>query len=100
MSEGRTNHDGRNERLYRERWAGRVRPDDWLYYLEDGLIRVDYNANTPLTLTIAPELGIVVDQEGIASEAERLLALRAEQVAVHMRENLFLKMELKRQPAA
>jgi len=100
MSEGRTNHDGRNERLYRERWAGRVQPDDWLYYLEDGLIRVDYGAHTPLTLTVAPELGIVVDQAGNAGEAERLLALRAEQVAVYMRENLFLKMELQRPPAA
>jgi hypothetical protein len=100
MSEGRTNHDGRNERLYRERWAERVQPDDWLYYLEDGLIRVDYGSHTPLTLTVAPELGMVVDQEGNACEAERLLALRAEQVAVYMRENLVLKMALERPPAA
>jgi GT2 family glycosyltransferase len=100
MTEGRTNHDGRNERLFRERWGARVRPDDWLYYMEDGLIRLEYGGHTPLRLTIAPELGIVVDPEGNAGAAEQLLALRAEQVAIYMRENLFLKMELKRPPAA
>ena len=100
MSEGRTNYDGRNERIYRERWAGRVQPDDWLYYLEDGLIRVDYGGHTPLTFTLSPELGIVVDRDGTAGEAERLLAIRAEQVAVYMRENLVLKMKLAQPPAA
>ena len=77
-----------------------MQPDDWLYYLEDGLIRLDYGSHTPLTLSVSPQLGIVVDQDGNAGEAERLLALRAEQVAVHMRENLFLKMELQCPPAA
>jgi GT2 family glycosyltransferase len=100
MSEGRTNHDGRNERLYRERWAGRVQPDDWLYYLEDGLIRVDYGAHVPLTFTLSPALGIVVDRDGVADEAERLLEIRARQLDVAMRENLFLKMALARPPAA
>jgi hypothetical protein len=100
MSEGRTNHDGRNERLYRARWAEKVMPDDWHYYLEDGLIRVDYGAHTPLTIRISPELGLVVDREATMEEAERLLARRAEQVNLHMRENLFLKMALQRPPAA
>lgn len=99
MSEGRTNHDGRNERLYRERWADRVQPDDWLYYLEDGLIRVDYGNRTPLTFTLSPELGIVLDRDRVADEAERLLEIRARQVDVAMRENLFLKMALARSPA-
>ena len=40
----------------------------------------------------------MVNQAGNAAEAERLLALRAEQVAVYMRENLFLKMELSVRP--
>lgn len=100
MSEGRTNYDGRNERLYRERWAERVRPDDWLFYLEDGLIRVDYGGHTPLTFMLSPELGVVVDREGTADEAERLLALRARQVSWMMRENLALKMKLVHPPAA
>jgi GT2 family glycosyltransferase len=100
MSPGRTDHDSRNQRIYLDRWAARVQPDDWLYYMEDGLIRLDYGAHTPLKLSIAPELGILVDGDGIAGEAERLLARRAEQVTLYMRENMFLKMALLRPPAA
>jgi GT2 family glycosyltransferase len=100
MSEGRCDHDGRNVRLYRERWAGRVRPDDCLFYLEDGLIRVEYGNHTPLTFTLSPALGVVVDHDGIAGEAERLLALRARQVNLYMKENLDLKMKLGHPPAA
>ncbi len=92
MTEGRTNHDSQNARLYRARWADRVRPDDWLYYLEDGLIRVDYGGHTPLTFTFSPLLGITLDRDGIADEAERLLALRAQQVNLYLRENLMLKL--------
>ena len=98
MSEGRTTHDSRNERTYRARWADRVRPDDWLYYLEDGLIRVDYGRHTPLRFTLSHQLGITVDRDGVAGEAERLLALRAEQVNLYLRENLMLKLALARPP--
>jgi GT2 family glycosyltransferase len=94
MSEGRTNNDSRNERLYLERWGDRVQPDDWIYYLRDGLIRIEYGAYTPLKFTLSPLLGIVTDQDGNASEAERLLALRAQQVNLFMRENLHLRMAL------
>jgi GT2 family glycosyltransferase len=100
MSEGRTTHNERNEQLYRERWAGRVQPDDWLYYLEDGLIGIEYSNHGPLTFKLAPALGMVVDHEGNASEAEGLLARRAEQVAAYMRENFCLKLALGRPPAA
>ena len=94
MSEGRTTDDSRNERIYRARWADRVRPDDWLYYLEDGLIRVDYGCHTPLRFTLSHQLGITVDRVGVAGEAERLLALRAEQVNLYLRENIILKLAL------
>ena len=94
MSEGRTNNDSRNERLYLERWGDWVQPDDWIYYLRDGLIRIEYGAHTPLKFTLSPLLGIVTDQDGTASESERLLALRAQQVNLFMRENLFLRIAL------
>src|SRR5262245_35673773 len=42
VSEGRFKHVDANTRLYRERWAERVRPDDLQYYLEDGLLDVHY----------------------------------------------------------
>jgi GT2 family glycosyltransferase len=100
MSEGRTDHNDVNEQLYLARWADRVRPDDWLYYLEDGLIRIGYDHRGPLTFTLAPELGMVVDRDGTLDESERLLARRAEQVSHYMRENLMLKLALARPPAA
>ena len=100
MSEGRTTNDLRNERIYRARWADRVRPDDWLYYHEDGLIRVDYGRHTPLKFTLSQQLGIIVDRDGVADEADRLLALRAEQVNLYLRENLLLKLALARPPVA
>jgi GT2 family glycosyltransferase len=96
MSEGRTKHDSRNERIYRERWADRVQPDDWIYYQEDGLIRLDYGQHTPLNFSLSPLLGLVVDQDGNAGEAERLLALRAQQMSLYVREILNLKMALAR----
>ncbi len=37
----------------------------------------------------------MVDREGNAEEAERLLAVRARQMSTYMRENLFLKLALK-----
>jgi GT2 family glycosyltransferase len=98
MSEGRTRHDSRNERIYRERWADRVQPDDWIYYQEDGLIRVDYGQHTPLKFWLSPLLGLEVDEDGNADEAERLLSLRAQQVSLYIRENLYLKMALARSP--
>lgn len=96
MTEGRTNHNTRNERIYRERWAHRVRPDDWLYYLEDGLIEVDYNQPPPMRFTVSPLLGWVPDRDGVADEAERLLEMRCKQVHTFIRENLSLKMALGR----
>jgi hypothetical protein len=43
-------------------------------------------------------LGLEVDEDGHADEAERLLALRAQQVSLYIRENLHLKMALARSP--
>jgi GT2 family glycosyltransferase len=100
MSEGRSDHNGRNARLYRDRWADRVQPDEWLYFLEDGLIRVEYGVRTPLTFTMSPELGAVVDRDATSGEADRLLALRARQVGELLRENLELKMKLAQPSAA
>ena len=99
MSEGRTNDNDRNARLYRERWADRVQPDDWSYYLEDGLIRIDYGHSTPLKMALSPLLAIEVDREGAVDEAERLLAARTHQVHDLMRTNLLLSLMLLRPPA-
>ena len=87
ISDGRGDHNGPNKRLYFERWKHRVRVDDWLYYLDDGLIRIDYTPSCPLEVSISPLLG-VLDKEARHSESDRLLALRSEQVRDLLRENI------------
>jgi GT2 family glycosyltransferase len=93
VSEGRSDRDAANHRLYCARWQHRVRADDWRYYIEDGLIRIAYSvsATCPVQFTISPMLG-VVDDEGRRSEADRLLALRAQQVRDLLRENIGLRL--------
>lgn len=87
ISEGRGDHNGPNKRLFLERWKHRVRVDDWLYYLDDGLIQITYTPSCPLEIAISPLLG-VLDKEARHSESDRLLALRSEQVRDLLRENI------------
>ncbi|MDQ1517028.1 MAG: hypothetical protein QOE80_2858 [Actinomycetota bacterium] len=69
-----------NGRLYRERWAARVEPDDVRTYLEDGLLRIAYADTHPVRLSASPLLATVHD--GVRERSsERLLRARAAQVA-------------------
>jgi GT2 family glycosyltransferase len=52
----RSEETERNRRLFHERWAGRVRPDDLDHYVEDGLLRIPYPESSPLRVEIAPVL--------------------------------------------
>src|SRR5579862_5812673 len=56
VSPGRFKHAGGNVALYRERWFGRVRPDDVDYYLEDGLLQFTYEGSFPIGLYVSPRL--------------------------------------------
>lgn len=85
LSEGRFVRDRENARLYRERWAHRVRPDDIEIYLEDGLLRVGYETAYPVRLEVSPQLALV-ELEGRSRRADRLLALRSRQVFELLRE--------------
>jgi GT2 family glycosyltransferase len=89
ISEGRCARQAPNRRLYLERWKDRVAADDWRYYLEDGLIRITYPPSCPLQIAIDPQLG-VVEQDGRLPEADRLLALRAQQVRDLLKETIRL----------
>ena len=91
VSEGRTACDSRNAALFRERWGSRLVPDDWRYYLEDGLIRIDYSPTAPFKIAVSPLLGVVRDEDGGLGETESLLATRAKQVHELLRENILLK---------
>jgi GT2 family glycosyltransferase len=69
-----------NSRRFGERWHHRIEPDDFVHYVADGLIRVQYNATFPLNLWISPLLAAVHREVGPDDSLERLLTTRTEQV--------------------
>ena len=93
VSPGRFRSDRENVALYRERWAGRVRPDDIRYYVEDGLMQLEYEGRYPFALQVSPLLATVDDGKRSA-DTERVLQERNRQVAELTRENTRLRMEL------
>jgi GT2 family glycosyltransferase len=82
------NHD-----LYMRRWGRQVQPDDFDYYLEDGLIGVSYPDYFPLDMSISPVLA-TIEATARDGAADRLLALRSRQVFETQRENIRLKLRL------
>jgi GT2 family glycosyltransferase len=86
VSEGRNKQDARNLRLLHERWNDRLRADDWQYYIEDGLIRINYQFTCPYDISVSPLLA-VANQEGRRTETDRLLGRRSRQVRDLLREN-------------
>lgn len=76
-----------NARLFRERWAGRVRPDDLAYYVADDLLRIRYRDLYPLGLEVAGELAAVGESSG---RVERLLESQSRQVSDLLRETVRL----------
>ncbi|WP_445148477.1 glycosyltransferase family 2 protein [Baekduia sp. Peel2402] len=69
-----------NDRLYHERWAGKVVPDDLGHYVADGLLRVEYGAFPPLRVVASPLLA-AVDLEGAEEDPlATLLRRRTAQV--------------------
>lgn len=91
---GRTADFEASTRLFRERWAGRVEPDDFRYYIEDGLLRVEYWESYPIEVSLSPLLAIV-EEHGRAREADRLLSLRARQVFDLLMRNTQLDLRLR-----
>jgi GT2 family glycosyltransferase len=80
-----------NHELYIRRWGSTVQPDDFRYYLEDGLIEVSvYPDYYPVEMSISPHLA-TIKEEG---DVDRLLALRSRQVFEAQRENIRLKLQL------
>ncbi len=66
--------------VFDERWRGRVEPDDVEHYLADGLLSFSYGAYYPLTLEMAPELGVMHRDAAAFTAMDRLLQTRADQV--------------------
>jgi GT2 family glycosyltransferase len=83
-----------NNHLYMERWGQRVQPDDFRYYLDDGLIRIVYNHEMyPMSMIVSPLL-FMMDEEKRRSQADLLLAARARQVFGFLRDTIRLTVQL------
>jgi GT2 family glycosyltransferase len=81
-----------NLSLYRRRWARKVQPDEFDYYLADDLLKLSYGHQYPLRMEIAPELAVLEREDEWERNADRLLAERSRQVFVLLRENLEIKL--------
>jgi GT2 family glycosyltransferase len=83
----------RNHRLYLSRWADSVEPDDLSYYLEDGLLELEYWDQFPIKLKVSPLLAEVVTPDGEQTAAE-IATIRARQVFELLRENARLQVRM------
>jgi GT2 family glycosyltransferase len=86
--------DRRNHELYMNRWAHRVKPDDFQYYIEDGLLNITYHDLYPFHFELSPDLGLPATAAPSQS-AERLLNTRARQVYELLRETVRLSVQVK-----
>jgi len=78
-----------NRDLYRSRWAHKVRPDEFDYYYEDGLLKVDYRPLYPIGLSVSPLLGVSTDGDR-GGEVDRVLSFRSRQVFGLLKDNIRL----------
>jgi GT2 family glycosyltransferase len=73
-------HTGHNDRLLQERWGKSLVPDDFSYYLADGLVTVEYGEAHPLRIAVSPLLGTVGHEIGAEERIEALLGARSREV--------------------
>jgi GT2 family glycosyltransferase len=93
VSDGRHTHNNHNDELYRRRWKGRARPDDLDYYVEDGLLRLNYWEMFPAQIEVSPLLALVRG-EASRRQSDRLLTDRASQVYELLRDNIRLSVRV------
>jgi GT2 family glycosyltransferase/glycosyltransferase involved in cell wall biosynthesis len=95
VSPNRFKHDQRNVERYRARWLNRVQPDDFHYYMDDGLLQLSYEGRYPITFELSPSLACV-DTVTRQAALERALQLRSREIAELQRENTRLSLDLGR----
>ena len=93
ISEGRRDRDEANRSRFQARWAHKIAPNDFLYYLQDGLIRFEYRGSTPMQFWVAPELG-AVSIEDRRETADGLLLERSRHAFELLKENIALRVRL------
>jgi GT2 family glycosyltransferase len=90
---GRHDDFERATQVFRDRWFGRIEPDDLAYYLEDGLLRFTYGDSFPIHVTVSPLLAVIAGDER-DRQADRLLETRSRQVSELLNENTLLSVRL------
>jgi GT2 family glycosyltransferase len=82
-----------NKKLYRSRWAERVRPDEFHYYVQDGLLKIDYKPQYPIGLSVSPLLALLngTDRE---HRIDRMLESRSQQVLGLLKDNIRLNVRV------
>jgi GT2 family glycosyltransferase len=85
----RSKETGRNSRLFRERWSGRVQRDEFDYYVADGLLRVRYRDLYPIGLEVSGELASIAEAQR-RSDAEAVIDHQSRQVSDLLRETVRL----------
>jgi len=85
----KSDQETKNNQLYKSRWAARTHPDDFQYYMEDGLLVMDYPPQYPLHISASPLLAIKAPWED-QEHMEQILHNRSKQVYGLLQENLNL----------
>src|SRR5262249_35489510 len=85
--------------VFRNRWETRLRPDDLRYYVEDGLLKLDYEQSGPLWISASPLVAEVSPAfprtHNGASRIENILQLRSRQIHELISQNQHLQARLK-----
>jgi len=71
--------EDRNTQLYLSRWGNYVQPDDFIHYVEDGLITAKYSLLYPIRIHISPQLAVLSPWTD-PHLADRILHHRSRQV--------------------
>lgn len=93
VSPGRFDHDRENVGIYHTRWLQRVQPDDLSYYIEDGLLTIQYSGLYPVKLSVSPFLAAIEGSEH-EQHANRLLTVRSRQVFDLLKDNIALNLRM------
>jgi len=73
------NRHSANRARFEQQWSKRIEPDEFSMYANDGLLRIRSHDVYPLSVWIAPELG-VSESDGTSAEVAGLLNVRSQQV--------------------
>jgi GT2 family glycosyltransferase len=90
VSEKRWDWTEHNTQLLRQRWWQDLKPDDVPYYLEDGLVRLEYGPMYPIRLCIDPHLASL-QSEQYRDDGLSLIHARAGRMFELLKDNVHLR---------